>query len=206
MDLINAINKRKSIRKFKDESVNQEDLETILKAALKAPSAMNMQNWHYVVIQDQDKIESIAQVIRKKQEKICKDSENQELADKFSSKIRYYTFFEKAPVLILVYASKYNSSTGQLLSGKDKELFEQASPGMQNIGASFQNLLLAATRLGYGTCWMTGPNFAIKDIESFIGLDKPGYHLVAMTPLGVPADQKHPSPGKEGLERKVSFI
>ncbi len=50
MDLSEAIRKRKSIRKFKPESVPKEIIHKILKEALRAPSAINTQPWEFAVV------------------------------------------------------------------------------------------------------------------------------------------------------------
>lgn len=49
-----AILERRSIRKYTGEPVAPEQLETLLKAAMAAPSAGNEQPWHFVVIDDRD--------------------------------------------------------------------------------------------------------------------------------------------------------
>lgn len=206
MNTIETILDRKSIRKFKETPVDQNDLVKILECGLNAPSAKNMQNWHFVVIQSKEKIKEIAEIVKKKQEKILGSTNDDELAGSFESKTRFYTFFEKAPVLVLVYASSYTSKTSKLLSGEDLEKYENTNPGLQNIGAAIENILLGATALGYGTCWMSGPNFAIKEIETYVSLPKKDYSLMAMIPIGYPSDEKHPSPRKKSIDEKVTFI
>lgn len=52
MDLQYALINRRSIRKYKDQKISKEDLNSILKAAMYAPSAMNLQAWHFIVIDD----------------------------------------------------------------------------------------------------------------------------------------------------------
>jgi len=206
MNTIETILNRKSIRKFKDDPVDHRDLEKILKCGLNAPSAKNMQNWHFVVIQSKDKISEIATIVKKKQKKILETTDAKALAKSFQSKTKFYTFFENAPVLVLIYASSYTSKTSKLLSGEDLEKYNLTNPGLQNIGAAIENILLGASALGYGTCWMSGPNFAIKEIEAFVSLDQKDYSLIAMIPIGVPTDEKHPSPKKKGIDEKVTFI
>jgi len=44
---------RKSVRSYTDEPVSPEQVETILKAAMAAPSGMNMQPWRFVVVTNQ---------------------------------------------------------------------------------------------------------------------------------------------------------
>jgi nitroreductase len=52
METLEAIYTRRSIRKFKDRPLSDKKIETILRAAMAAPSAMNEQPWHFVVIRD----------------------------------------------------------------------------------------------------------------------------------------------------------
>ena len=59
MDALEALLTRRSIRKYRDEEVSQQDVDLLLQAAMAAPSAMNEQPWHFVVIRDRDVIHSI---------------------------------------------------------------------------------------------------------------------------------------------------
>ncbi len=60
MDIFEAILTRRSIRKFTGKVISEKDLETLLRAASQAPSAHNRQPWHFVVVRDGEKLESIA--------------------------------------------------------------------------------------------------------------------------------------------------
>ena len=51
---LDFIYKRKSIRKFKNDSIPKEDILTLLDAATHAPSPKNQQNWHFIVLQNQE--------------------------------------------------------------------------------------------------------------------------------------------------------
>ncbi len=62
MDTLEAIFTRRSIRKFKSTSLNQEQTETLLKAAMFAPSAGNGQPWEFVVITSQEGRDKVAQI------------------------------------------------------------------------------------------------------------------------------------------------
>ena len=44
---------RKSVRSYTDEAVSPEQVETLLKAAMAAPSGMNAQPWRFVVVREQ---------------------------------------------------------------------------------------------------------------------------------------------------------
>lgn len=50
MDVLEAIAARRSIRKYTQESVSQEQIRELLKSAMMAPSARNEQPWHFIVI------------------------------------------------------------------------------------------------------------------------------------------------------------
>lgn len=47
-----AIETRRSIRRFQPEPMNQDDLREILRLASVAPSAWNAQTWRFAVVQD----------------------------------------------------------------------------------------------------------------------------------------------------------
>lgn len=54
MDLQDALLNRRSIRKYKDQKISKDDLNSILKAAMYAPSAMNLQAWQFILIDDKN--------------------------------------------------------------------------------------------------------------------------------------------------------
>jgi nitroreductase len=78
MDVVKAIRERRSIRKYKQDEVSEEDLSVILQAGRWAPSASNRQPWHFVIVRDSE--------MRKK------------LADAHS----YGRFMAESPVVIVV--------------------------------------------------------------------------------------------------------
>ena len=53
MTCIDQILSRRSIRKFKNKSISEEVLNSILEAGRRAPSATNKQPWHFVIARDQ---------------------------------------------------------------------------------------------------------------------------------------------------------
>ena len=61
MDVFEAIFTRRSIREFTSEDVSDADLETILRAAMSAPSAHNRQPWHFVAVRDKALLAQIAE-------------------------------------------------------------------------------------------------------------------------------------------------
>jgi len=60
MDTIEVIMHRRSIRKFREDDIPPEHLDQILHAAMQAPSAHNLQPWHFIVIKDRALLIAIA--------------------------------------------------------------------------------------------------------------------------------------------------
>lgn len=61
MNVLEAIDSRRSIRGFTGESINEQDLKAILKAGFQAPSAHNLEPREFVVVRDTETIEKIVQ-------------------------------------------------------------------------------------------------------------------------------------------------
>ncbi|MGI5921006.1 MAG: nitroreductase family protein [Syntrophomonadaceae bacterium] len=56
-----AILNRRSIRRYTNQSVSDEQIKTLLEAAMCAPSAGNEQPWHFVVIKDRQLLDQVPQ-------------------------------------------------------------------------------------------------------------------------------------------------
>jgi nitroreductase len=63
MQTLEAIAQRRSIRKFKDTPVTDEQIRALLHAATLAPSGKNRQPWRFVVVRGEKRAEMI-QVMR----------------------------------------------------------------------------------------------------------------------------------------------
>lgn len=57
--MLETIYARRSIRRYEDRPVEPEKIETLLKAAMAAPSAMNIKPWEFVVVTAPDKLAEI---------------------------------------------------------------------------------------------------------------------------------------------------
>jgi len=53
-DMLDVIRKRRTVRRFTDEDVSDEQVETILEMGMYAPTYMNRQPWHFVVVRDKE--------------------------------------------------------------------------------------------------------------------------------------------------------
>ncbi len=57
---MNEIFTRRSVRQFTNESVKQEDIESILRAAMQAPSAANQQPWEFIVVRGRSQLDALS--------------------------------------------------------------------------------------------------------------------------------------------------
>ncbi len=60
MDALEAIYTRRSVRKYTDKALTQEEIDILMKAAMQAPSAGNGQPWEFVIITNKEAREKIA--------------------------------------------------------------------------------------------------------------------------------------------------
>ena len=63
-DMLDVIRRRRTIRKFTDEDVSEEQVETLLEMAMCAPNRLNRQPWHFVVIRDKELQKQLADLLR----------------------------------------------------------------------------------------------------------------------------------------------
>ncbi len=58
-DFLSIIYTRRSVRKFTGERVRKDDLITMLRAGMSAPSAVNVQPWAFVVVTDREALDEL---------------------------------------------------------------------------------------------------------------------------------------------------
>ncbi len=62
MEIMEGILTRRSIRKYTNKEVSDDQIQILLKVGMYAPSASNQQPWHFVVITDGEILDEIAEV------------------------------------------------------------------------------------------------------------------------------------------------
>lgn len=60
---INTIMTRVSVREFTGEKISNAQLDTLLRAAMAAPSAINKQPWAFIVVTDEEKIAALGEAL-----------------------------------------------------------------------------------------------------------------------------------------------
>ena len=62
-DTLSVIHNRKSVRNFTGESVTQNEIDILLKAAMAAPSAVNCQPWEFIIVTDRKTLDKLGDVL-----------------------------------------------------------------------------------------------------------------------------------------------
>ena len=61
---LDLIRKRRTIRRFTDQKVSDEQVETLLELAMCAPNRLNRQPWHFIIIRDDEVKQQLAGILR----------------------------------------------------------------------------------------------------------------------------------------------
>lgn len=61
MDILELMRTRRSVRKYKDKQVPFDNIVTILRAGMDAPSAGNLKSWKFIIVKDENKRKAIAE-------------------------------------------------------------------------------------------------------------------------------------------------
>jgi nitroreductase len=62
-DTLTVIHNRKGVRNFTGEPIAQAELDTLLKAGMAAPSAVNCQPWEFIVVTDRKTLDALADAL-----------------------------------------------------------------------------------------------------------------------------------------------
>ncbi len=195
MDVFEAIRRRRSIRQYRPDPVRKEDILTVLEAANQAPSAMNRQQWEFIVVTGA-KIAEMGESFRHIIEEYTKNRETSRMKGSPVSRedfIQFAATYGGAPLVIVVLTDTAQNAD-----------FRRAN--LESASAAMENLLLAATALGLGTCWMTGPLNDEKALRQILAIPE-DKEIVAVTPLGYPVEVPE-APPRQGpdLTWKVRWV
>ncbi len=195
-ELMEILVNRRSVRRYDSRYVPTEDeVKQMVTAAHLAPSAGNSRNRRFIAVFSQDVKNSMKQAVEDKISFILSKINSPRARREFELYAKaYYTFFASAPVVFAVVMKPYDSISRRIIkmSRIEEGAIPSSSAGIQGVSAAIENLLLAATSLGYGSCWMTGPLIARFELEKILGI-KPPEELAALVPVGKSFSEKEKS-------------
>lgn len=208
MDIFEAIRARKSIRKYKPDPIPEEDIRTIVDMATRAPSASNDQMWKFLAVTNRRALQEMKDAILRKLDTFMEWPEAEPYMGQLRAAKGYSTFFTEAPVTIVVLGEPYHSAVDDVLEkrGWDRPAIDalRQKPDIQSVSAAIENLCLAATAMGYGTCWMSAPCIAGPEIKELLGIESP-WEVIALVPIGFAGGPPAHRPRKP-LEEVLEFV
>jgi nitroreductase len=166
VDLFEAIKTRRSIRRYKDDPVDDQTIEAVLEAGRWAPSWKNTQCWRFIVVRDAGIKAKLA------------DTLISPVRDGVQGKNGAADAVKQAPAVIVACAElgKSGLNSGALATDKGDWF-------MFDVGLAMQNIVLAAQALGLGTVHVGLLDH--KKAAEILGVPA-GFCVVELTPLGYP--------------------
>lgn len=181
--VVETILKRRSVRSYKPEQIDEKQLDTIIQCGVNAPSALNRQSWEVRVIQNADLLNRInSRFVENAKGKSLQGSAAKAQEEGFS-------VFHGAPTLIIVAKDKSNPYSAV------------------DCGLLAENILLSAESMNIGTCTIGNMASILNDPNStdlLSELHLPDTHEVV---FGISVGYKNESPDAKPRDiSKVQYI
>jgi F420 biosynthesis protein FbiB-like protein len=181
--IYNVLRGRRSVRKYLAKAVPEAVLRRVLDAARWAPSAHNAQPWRFVLVLDSKVKRRLAEAMALDWDRDLR--KNGVSADKRENLVKASVeTFVCAPALVVACLimgdmDRYPDERRQ----KAEHLM-----GVQSVAAAIQNLLLAASAEGLGTCWFCAPLFCQQTVKEVLKLPRE-FEPQALIIVGYPAEK-----------------
>ena len=177
MNFLELASRRYSCRSYQTSPVSREQIDYCLQAARLAPSSCNSQSWHFVVVDEAEKLEIVAN---------C-------LTDPVTG-INRFAVQAAAFILLLEGAENLPSRVGGLCKNHE---FTQTT-----LGIAAAHICLAATDCGLGSCILGW--FNERKLKKTLSI--PTTKRIRMViALGHPSSQEIPEKDRKPLEELVDY-
>lgn len=195
MKTTEAIHARRSVKHFDaSHTMTTEEANEILSLAILSPTAFNIQNWRFVIVDDPD--------LRKKIREVAWNQSQVTDTSLFIVLCADLKAWEKEPERYWVNSPKEVQefmlpAIDNYYRGKEQVQRDEA---MRSCGIAAQTIMLAAKSLGYDSCPMDG--FDFEKVAKLIHL--PGDHVIAMfVAIGKGTKEAWQRPGQLSLDDVV---
>ena len=177
MELLQAINGRRSVREYTDEPVSDAVLRELIDAAVQAPSAINQQPWCFVVVKNQALLAHISDQAKSHLLKASLGAPAHPFRDMLNDP-KFHIFYH-APVLVVIAAA------------------QPTDWAVEDCALAAENLMLAAYGAGLGTCFVGFAQHWLATAEGKAALGLPlSYAPIAPIVVGHPKRQPTAVPRK----------
>lgn len=177
--ILDILNNRFSVRKYKDIPIEEEKLAAILEAGRLSPSASNYQPWIFYVVKDKEKRTALAKKMP------------------LGTHLILNSFIAEAPITIIATAGPID------LLRKAAYYIVNKRWHYLDIAIALENMSLVAWELGIGSCWIG--LFDEKKVKKLINIPKK-QEVVAMLTLGYPNQERPPfAKNRKKLEEIIKY-
>lgn len=184
VSLYDAIFERRSLRRYRPEPVSKAVIESLLTAAMYAPSAHNRQPWRFVVVRDDEVKIGLARAMGERlRHDLTQDGAPTDVIE--ADVARSYDRLTSAPVLIIVCLTMIEMDEYPDAARAELERLM----AVQSTAMAGQNLLLAAHAHGLGACWMCAPLFCPDVVKTQLGLPEE-WQPQGIVTVGYPAQER----------------
>ena len=163
MDAIEALTSRSSAKSFGDMTPTRDHIDTILRAAVRAPDHGRLRPWRFMLIEGEQRAKFgdilAASALRRTPNLSAGDLQRER--DKA----------KRAPLIILVAC--------RIVPGTKVPAIEQ----LMAVGAATQNILLGLHNFGYAAAWKTGEAAYDREVKKSLGLNSDD-HIVGFVYAG----------------------
>ena len=157
---------RKSVRSYTDQPLSDDQITTLLKAAMAAPTGSNIQPWHFVVLTDKSEYDTI-----------------------FEGNFNMDRFKQSAAVIVMC----ADTTVTRTPRGGGAPVTVPNGTWRDDLGAATENLLLAAESMGLGAVWTAGYPYKDRYMPVKKALGLPAEVLpYCIVPVGYPAGDEQP--------------
>ena len=175
MDLFEAMDTNRAMRRLKPDPVPRELLEKLVHAATRAPSAGNSQHWSFVIVTNREDMRFLGDILQRRLGQFSRDPED-DAQGRMMRAVRYLIahFHETPAVIFCCIRNAYPNAETPVRATM-----------WSTIYPATQNLLLAARGLGLGTAMTTFQAGAEDEIKAHFGIPDDVY-IGSTIPVGYP--------------------
>jgi nitroreductase len=190
VELYEGLMTTRSMRRFSDETVTDDQIERILAAAVQAPSGGNIQPYQFVVVTDEERRRALGDIYRRAYDRyepaVLKlfppftDPDAQRRHERNWAASRHLAdTIGNVSAMVLVLMPRISMTV------TDDEGDMDVGPPYASVYPAVQNIVLAARALGIGTVLTTVYRIHEDEVREVCGIPD-RYEVVALLPLGHP--------------------
>ncbi|ECL3222189.1 NAD(P)H-dependent oxidoreductase [Campylobacter coli] len=200
MNFKELISKRRACKLFNDKKISEEDLHFILESGILAPSSHGFEPWRFLVVQDDNKKEELAQICNQQQH--VKDCgaliiivSRLDFLDYFEDKLRKRDMSEAE-------IQKRLDTYMPFLQSLSQE--QKISYAREQAHIALASILYSANALNIASCTIGG--FDKEKLDSYLLLDTKKEKSTLVIALGYSNDEKIPQKNRFEFDKIVQFL